>query len=612
MASDIGGLSWAQFRSLPLDRRQAHLKSVQRLGGTFDASTAPANTLYEVNGTYRTKIPTLSPGLTGTTIRGRHIGVRSRSSFEFDESTEAVQAARGSASGGSTVLGVSQGTFMAVAWSAGTSMAHGVGQSTAEAVGAASGTSTAIGVPQGVTTATGQADGTATVAGVGQGTAAATGQALGTSTAAAVGQGTAAAAGQALGTSTAAGVAQGTVAATGTASGTSNVSGVGLSTNTATGQSLGTSSVEAVGQSTASSVGQASGTSTVAGVAQGTVAATGQASGTSAVAGVGQSTNAATGQSLGTANVAGVGQGTASTVGLASGTSTVAGVGQGTATATGVASGTSTVGGVGQGISTAAGQSSGAATVTGVSQSTSQTTGQSSGSSSTAIFSIAGIGDMVIEHVEPHTVFQVYANADVTSSATGQASGTSTVSGVAQGTAAAAGQASGTSTVSGVALSSTYNMFGTQTPSVPVYDYTQPATFGTRFYSSVAGNVTGVRFYKGSSAGGNSHTVALYTGTGTLLASKATTGETSSGWQTQLFDTPVAITVDTVYCVAVYWPGGYFAYTADFFTSQYEAAPLHAPANSNGGNGRYYLGANLNFPTSSYNENYYSDILLVA
>ena len=62
---------------------------------------------------------------------------------------------------------------------------------------------------------------------------------------------------------------------------------------------------------------------------------------------------------------------------------------------------------------------------------------------------------------------------------------------------------------------------------------------GLKFRSSVAGAVTGVRFYKGIGNGGT-HTGSLWSATGTKLLATATfAGETATGWQTASFDKPV-------------------------------------------------------------------------
>ncbi len=94
-------------------------------------------------------------------------------------------------------------------------------------------------------------------------------------------------------------------------------------------------------------------------------------------------------------------------------------------------------------------------------------------------------------------------------------------------------------------------------------------TLGTKFKSSVAGDVLGVRYYK--KAGNAACTVKLWGPTGTLLATKDNTTESASGWQEALFDTPVAISAETTYTVSyeptVFTNNIAFYDTADYFNT---------------------------------------------
>src|SRR5690349_20910751 len=88
---------------------------------------------------------------------------------------------------------------------------------------------------------------------------------------------------------------------------------------------------------------------------------------------------------------------------------------------------------------------------------------------------------------------------------------------------------------------------------------TQSVTVGLKFYSDVAGSVTGVRFYKGSRNTGT-HTGALWTSTGTKLASVNFSGETASGWQQANFSSPVNIAANTTYVISYTAPYGAHAH----------------------------------------------------
>ncbi|WP_255769406.1 DUF4082 domain-containing protein [Pseudarthrobacter sulfonivorans] len=132
---------------------------------------------------------------------------------------------------------------------------------------------------------------------------------------------------------------------------------------------------------------------------------------------------------------------------------------------------------------------------------------------------------------------------------------------------------------------------------------------GMKFRSDVAGTVTGVRFFKGSSNVGT-HTGHLWSSTGTLLASVTFTGETGSGWQQAMFSTPVAIAAGTTYIVSYYAPIGYYSSTRDYFGSSADNAPLHGLASGvDGANGVYRYGSS-GFPTDSFRStNYWVDVV---
>jgi len=136
-----------------------------------------------------------------------------------------------------------------------------------------------------------------------------------------------------------------------------------------------------------------------------------------------------------------------------------------------------------------------------------------------------------------------------------------------------------------------------------------PIALGLKFQADVAGEITGIRFYK-SAANTGPHSAKLWTATGTLLASATFTGETASGWQTALLATPVDIDAGTTY-VASYHSSGVYSGTGGYFTEDKVSGHLRALAGAaNGGNGLYAYGSSDTFPSSSYNNaNYYVDVV---
>jgi hypothetical protein len=131
---------------------------------------------------------------------------------------------------------------------------------------------------------------------------------------------------------------------------------------------------------------------------------------------------------------------------------------------------------------------------------------------------------------------------------------------------------------------------------------------GVKFTPSVAGWITGVRFYK-SAANTGSHVGKLWSAAGAQLATGTFAGETASGWQTLTFVSPVAVAANTTYVASYYAPNGSYSANGNFFAAAYTNGPLSAPA---GANGVYLYGAS-GFPNSSYNStNYWVDPLFAT
>ena len=115
-----------------------------------------------------------------------------------------------------------------------------------------------------------------------------------------------------------------------------------------------------------------------------------------------------------------------------------------------------------------------------------------------------------------------------------------------------AGQLDATATRNAPATT-TVSLWTTSTvPASPVTG-TGAYTNGLHFTTSVAGSVTGVRFYKPVEDTGT-HIGTLWGPTGVSLATVTFAGETASGWQTATFPAPVIIATGQDYAVSVYSP----------------------------------------------------------
>jgi hypothetical protein len=149
-----------------------------------------------------------------------------------------------------------------------------------------------------------------------------------------------------------------------------------------------------------------------------------------------------------------------------------------------------------------------------------------------------------------------------------------------------------------------YSLLTTQVPAFIGTDNT-PYELGMKWKSSVAGQVSAIRFYKGASEAGT-HTGHLWNASGALLATVVFTGESASGWQSAKLSTPVAITPNSTYVVSVSTSNNYFADTRDVFAAVVTNQSLFSIADGLNG----VFGGIGTFPTNSYhNSNYFRDVV---
>src|SRR5450432_1542687 len=157
------------------------------------------------------------------------------------------------------------------------------------------------------------------------------------------------------------------------------------------------------------------------------------------------------------------------------------------------------------------------------------------------------------------------------------------------------------------------SIFTTQTPLETTGNDGQGGIeLGVKFRSSTAGFVTGARFYKTTGNTGT-HTGELYSSTGTRLAQAIFTNETTTGWQTVSFSTPIAVTANTTYIAAYFSSAGNYVGTANYFTSAIVNGPLSALADgTDGPNGLYDYTNSPKAPSSSPQNrkpNYWVDVV---
>ncbi|KWV60093.1 adhesin, partial [Rhizobium altiplani] len=161
-----------------------------------------------------------------------------------------------------------------------------------------------------------------------------------------------------------------------------------------------------------------------------------------------------------------------------------------------------------------------------------------------------------------------------------------------------------TVTVTGPSYVSLFS--GSATPAVVNTNDTSAVELGVRFQTSVAGTISGIRFYKGSQDTGT-HTGTLWSSSGTALATLTFSGETASGWQMASFSSPVTLTVGATYTASYHTNTGRYSTTENYFTSNITNGPLTALGS---GNGVYRYGSSSLFPSSTFQAtNYWVDVM---
>jgi Domain of unknown function (DUF4082) len=144
-------------------------------------------------------------------------------------------------------------------------------------------------------------------------------------------------------------------------------------------------------------------------------------------------------------------------------------------------------------------------------------------------------------------------------------------------------------------------IWGTGAPAFAVIDPdTNAVELGTRFTAATSGQAIAVRFYK-TSANRGQHLGSLWTSTGTLLGRVTFSNETSAGWQSASFTSPVNLTAGTAYVVSYHTSVGRYMATKQF-TGTSASRNLQIPSSDVG---VYTYGGTSAFPTSTWRASQY-------
>lgn len=129
---------------------------------------------------------------------------------------------------------------------------------------------------------------------------------------------------------------------------------------------------------------------------------------------------------------------------------------------------------------------------------------------------------------------------------------------------------------------------------------------GQAIRSDSDGYLSAIRFYKNLKNTATTHTLKLWSSTGTLLGSATTANETSAGWQEASFMTPIHIDAETSYIISYDASDGIYVH-ADNLTRDMTAGPMHIVANGSS----FHYGAGV-FPDSKGSIDYVLDPIFTA
>jgi len=167
--------------------------------------------------------------------------------------------------------------------------------------------------------------------------------------------------------------------------------------------------------------------------------------------------------------------------------------------------------------------------------------------------------------------------------------------------------AASTGTQIQVTLPSTSSLWTYANKPVNALEYERNSVeLGVKFSAATGGTIDGIRFYKGPLNIGT-HTGSLWTSTGTLLATGTFSNESSGGWQTLMFTTPITVQAGQLY-IASYHTSGYYSADTGYFNTTYQSGLLSSPI----GAGVYVYGTGGDFPGQSSDTNYWVDVVFTS
>jgi hypothetical protein len=159
-------------------------------------------------------------------------------------------------------------------------------------------------------------------------------------------------------------------------------------------------------------------------------------------------------------------------------------------------------------------------------------------------------------------------------------------------------------------LARTRTIFGEREPVATRSDPdTRSVELGVRFRADEPGWITGIRFFKTEDDTGT-HTGTLWSEHGSALATGTFAGESATGWQELVFDSPVRIDRNTSYIASHHAPHGSYVHDPGGLARGATNGPLTAPADGWGAsNPVYRYGDGGGVPAETWaSANYWVDV----
>lgn len=134
-----------------------------------------------------------------------------------------------------------------------------------------------------------------------------------------------------------------------------------------------------------------------------------------------------------------------------------------------------------------------------------------------------------------------------------------------------------------------------------------PLELGTRITAGISGNVTQAKFYL-MTGNASDYTAHVWDQAGNLLATKAFAADSTPGWKSVAFDTPVSISAGQQFTVSVY--SASYAFNNAGWAPQSSISKTNGPLTADAG--YFVYSGNASFPSGTIGSNYLVDLVFTT